>query len=88
MRGKTGTSTTLIRMETGQHVLHVFEDGSTGSQIPSHHPQPSLDGSGIQVSRAGPGLGESLEHSPLGSIRNGDIISSPPLDRMIPTYLP
>jgi len=61
MGGETGTSTTLLRMKAGQHVPHVFEDGSTGSQLPCHHPQPSLIGSGIQVSRAGPGLGKSLE---------------------------
>jgi len=75
MGGKTGTSTTLLRIETGQHVLHVFEDGSTGSQLPCNHPQPSLDGSGIQVSRARPGLGESLEQSSLGPTLNGDIPS-------------
>ena len=50
-------------MEAGHHVLHVVEDGSTGSQLPRHHPPPSLDGSGIQASTAGPGLGEILEHS-------------------------
>ena len=48
------------------------EDGNTEPQLPSHHSQPSLDGSGIQASRAGPGLGERLEHPSLGPL-NGDI---------------
>jgi len=61
--------------EAGQHVLHVVEGGNTGSQLPSHHSQPSLDGSGTQTSRTGLSLGESLEHPPLGSTLNGGISS-------------
>ena len=78
-------------METGQHVLHVLGDGSTGSQLSSHHSQPSLDGSGIQVSRAWLGLGESLAHCPLGPTLNDDIPSravAHSLNRMAPIYLP
>jgi len=33
----------LLRMETGHHVLHVVEGENTGSQLPSHHPQPWMD---------------------------------------------
>jgi len=75
MGEQTGTPTTLLRMETSQHVLHVLENGSTGPQLPIHHPQPSLDGPGRQVSRTWLGLGEGLAHSPLGSTLNGNIPS-------------
>ena len=59
-------------METGQHVIHVLEDGSTRSQLLTPHPQPSLDAPSIQVSRTWLGLGEGLAHSPLGPTLNGD----------------
>jgi len=73
MGGQIYASVTLLRMEAGQHVLHVVEGGNTGSQLPSHHSQPSLDGSDIQTSRAGLGLGQSLEHPQLGSTLNDGI---------------
>jgi len=72
MGGQTGTPTTLLRMETCQHILHVLEDGSTRSQLLTHHPQPSLDAPSIQVSRTWLGLEEGLAHSPLGPTLNGD----------------
>jgi len=67
MEGQIYASVTLLRMEAGQHVFQVVEGGHTGSPLPSHHLQPSLDGSGIQTSRTGLCLGESLEHPSLGS---------------------
>jgi len=54
--------TTPLRMETDQLVLHVFENGSTRSHLSIHHPQPRLDGHGIQVSRLWLGLKEGLAH--------------------------
>jgi len=46
MGGQTCTSTALLQMKASQHVIRVVEDGSIGSQLPSHYSQPSLDGSG------------------------------------------
>ena len=54
------TDTTPLRMETFQHVLHVLETGNTRPHISIHHPQPSLDAPGTQVSRSWPGLEEGL----------------------------
>ena len=75
MGGQIDTPTTPLRMETGQHVLHVLEGGSTKPHLSIHHPQPSLDGPGTQVSRTWLGLEEVLAHSPLGPTLNGDIPS-------------
>jgi len=62
MGGKIDTPTTLgpLQMETSQHVLHFLEDASTGPHLSIHHPQPSVDGPGIQVSRSWLGLEEIL----------------------------
>jgi len=62
-------------MESDQHVLHVPEIGSTRPHLPIHHPQPSLDGPGAQVSRAWLGLEEGLAKSPLGFTLNGNFSS-------------
>ena len=69
------TDATPLRMETDQHDLHVLEIGSTRPHLPIHHPQPSLDGPGAQVSRLWLGLEEGLAQSPLGFTLNGDFSS-------------
>jgi len=47
-------------METDQHVLHILEIGSRRLHLSIHHPQPSLDGLGTQVSRSWLSLEEGL----------------------------
>ena len=49
-------------METNQHVLHVLEIGSTRPHLPIHHPQPSLDGPGAQVSKSWLGLEKGVHN--------------------------
>jgi len=58
MGGQIGT--TPLRMVTNQHVLHVLETSSTRPHLSIHHPQPSLDGPGTQISRSWLGLEEGL----------------------------
>ena len=87
MRGQICTSITLLQMEAGQHVLHVVEDGSTGSHLPSHHLQPSLDGSGIHTSRAGPGLGERPVQS-FWDLLSMAVSQVEPTLKLYNTYLP
>ena len=84
MGGQIDTPTTPLRMETS----HLLEDGSTRPHLSIHHPQSSLDGPGIQVSKSWLGLGEGFAHSLHWDLLSMAISQVEPTLKPYDTYLP